>query len=283
MPEAVGEAPGKVILAGEHAVVYGHRAIALAVDRRTRVRLRSRPGPSGIDHSAIADPRLWPALATLLPAEGVGLSIESELPVGCGLGSSAALSVALIRALARAEGREAELEELVEKGFRVERVFHGNPSGVDHTVAAMGGAVLYRRGEAPVRLRLGRPLRLVIANTGTPGNTAEMVAGVRARGHAAEIAAIGALVEEVARAVEAGGPIGALLRENHRLLRAIGVSTPRLDAVAAAMEAAGAAGAKLAGAGGGGVVLALVEEAAPVMAAAAALGCEAFAVEVPEG
>lgn len=279
-PTWSGWAPGKLILCGEHAVVRGWPAIAAAVSLGTRVSLRARPGPSAVEAATLADDRLWPALATLVPAEGLGVTITSDLPVGCGMGSSAALAVATVRALAAREGREAGFEEIYARAFQVERVFHGTPSGIDHAVSALGGLVRYRReGPEITPLPLAAPLRLVVADTGAPGNTAAMVAGVRARGCDAELAAIGALVAEVERRLPDVGP---LLSANHRLLRAIGVSTPALDRACAVMEAAGAQGAKLAGAGGGGVAIALVDAAreAAVAAAARAAGYRVFVVTV---
>ncbi len=292
-------APGKLILSGEHAVVYGHRAVAAAVSLGTTVTLNDRPGPSSIDESTINDVRLWPALATLVPAEGVGVSIASTLPVGCGMGSSAALAVALVRALAARERRTADFEECFARGFDVERAFHGTPSGVDHAVSAKGGVVLYRRtppagtpgpsvgagqpeGPALAPLRLPSPLRLVVVDTGTPGDTAAMVAGVRARGQRAVIDAIGAVTERVAVALAAGEEVGPLLDRNHALLHELGVSTPALDAAVHTLREAGARGAKLAGAGGGGVAFGVVDDAAELRAlrAAEARGWRAFAVTI---
>ena len=279
----VGTAPGKLILSGEHAVVYGHRAVAAAVSLRTTVTLRARPGPSGIDESAIRDDRMWPALATILPADGVGVSIASTLPVGCGMGSSAALAVATLRALAAREGRVAGFDECFEKGFLVERVLHGNPSGVDHAVSALDRVVLYRReGPEIVPLDVPAPLHLVVADTGTPGDTAAMVAGVRARAPHAELRRIGAVAEMVSARLQRGEDPGPLFTENQRLLRRIGVSTAALDAAVAAMEAAGATGAKLAGAGGGGVAIGVVTQQTEgaVRGAVEALGFRAFGVTV---
>lgn len=277
-----GSAPGKLILSGEHAVVYGYRAVAAAVSLRTTVTVVERPGPSGIDESEIRDARVWPALATIVPPDGIGVRIRSDLPVGCGMGSSAALAVATLRALAAREGREPTFDELFERGFLPERVLHGNPSGVDHAVSALEKVVLYRR-EGPEITPLAVPLlRLVVADTGVPGDTAAMVAAVRARGPKAELRRIGAVAEMVAAHLQRGEDPGALFMENQRLLRKIGVSTDALDRVCAAMEAAGASGAKLAGAGGGGVAIAAVTEAteATVLAAARALGFRAFPVRV---
>lgn len=281
-----GVAPGKIILSGEHAVVYGYRAVAAAVSLGTTVTLRERPGPSGIEESDVRDDRLWPALATIVPAEGLGVSIRSDLPVGCGMGSSAALAVATLRALAAREGRVAPFAELFERAFLVERVFHGTPSGVDHAVSALGGVVLYRReGPEIAPLPLPSPLHLVVADTGSPGDTATMVAGVRARGPHAALRRIGAVAEMVSATLQRGGDPGPLFRENHRLLRQIGVSTPALDHLCLTLEEAGSTGAKLAGAGGGGVAMGVVrpdtEDA--VLAAARTVARRAWKVVVAGG
>jgi mevalonate kinase len=278
---AVGQAPGKLILSGEHAVVHGHLCLALAVSLSTTVTLTRRSGPTGIDDAPFSDDRLAAVLAAMLPTEGIGVSITTDLPVGRGMGSSAALAIALVRARAALCGRVADFAECHREGFVIERIFHGNPSGVDHTVSALGGGVRYRRGQPIEPLDLP-PLTLVVMDTGVAGNTAELVAGVAARpDHAARLAEIGALTEAVSEALH-GPPehLGALLTENHRLLRGIGVSTPRLDALVAAALSAGAYGAKLAGAGGGGVALALVADPGPVLSAARSLGADAFVAGV---
>lgn len=278
-------APGKVILSGEHAVVYGYRAVAAAVSLTTTVTLRERAGASGIEESAIRDDRVWPALATVVPPEGLGVTIRSEVPVGCGMGSSAALTVATLRALAAREGREASFDELYTRGFLPERVLHGTPSGVDHAVSALGCVVVYRRdaGQPQITaLTLPRRLRLVVADTGRGADTATMVAGVRERGPHGALRSIGALAEMVAAHLQRGEDPGPLFTENHALLRRIGVSTPQLDEACRRMVAAGASGAKLAGAGGGGVAIAAVDSDSElnVLEAVRAVGLRGFAVSV---
>lgn len=275
-----GFAPGKLILSGEHAVVAGHLCLALAVDRGTTVTLRERTGPTRLD-TAHPDERLHQALLAVLPPSGIGVQIETNLPIGRGMGSSAALAIALIRARADLAGRAADFAECHRVGFIIERIFHGTPSGVDHTVSAMGGGVRYRRGQPIEPLPLP-PLTLVVMDTGVAGDTAQMVAGVAALPDRTErLARIGAVTEAVAAALS-GPPsaLGKLLVENHRRLQDIGVSTPALDALVDAALAAGAYGAKLAGAGGGGVALALVADPAPVLSAARALGAQAFVAGV---
>lgn len=273
---ASGSAPAKLILSGEHAVVHGHLAIAVAIDRRTTVTLRRRPGPTVLGTAPFADARVLPALLAVLPEHGLQIDITTTIPVGRGLGSSAALAVATVRAWAALEGQPCDFQRCHTDGFAIERVFHGTPSGVDHAVSALAGAITYRRTEGQVELApLPCPaLQLVVLDTGSLGNTAELVAGVRARRPQVDpvLRRIGALTEQIRDVLRSGvfdrRALGALLTENHRLLAQIGVSTPALDALVQLALDHGAHGAKLAGAGGGGVVLALCDEPGPVLAAA---------------
>ena len=284
-PVATGSAPGKVILSGEHAVVYGHPCIAAALSLHTTVHLHPRPGPTGLAGGGSPDPRLRAALDAVLPSDGVGVQIDSTLPIGRGLGSSAALSVALVRARAALQGRTLDFATTHREGFAIERLFHGSPSGVDHAVSALGGAVRYRLAAAgPEISPHSMPrLQLVILDSGAAGDTKAQVASVAARrpGVDGVLSQIGALTTEVATHLEdraSPAVLGPLLTENHRLLQALGVSTPTLDRAVALALATGAHGAKLAGAGGGGVVIALVDDPAALVEAATAAGLSALAV-----
>ncbi len=278
-----GHGSGKLILCGEHAVVYGHPAIALAVDRGTRVTLSRREGPTTIE-AAFSDPRLRPALCAVLPEHGLTVHIETDLPIGRGMGSSAALAVATVRALADWRGEHPTAHAVFASAFDIERVFHGTPSGLDHAVSDRGGVVSYRKGPAgPELTPLPTPSwRLVVLDSGVAGDTRALVAGVSARRPAVDraLARIGALVDAARAALHDPDALGPLLDENHALLQQIGVSTPALDRLVDLARRAGARGAKLAGAGGGGVVLALVDDPAPVLAAAARAGVPAFTAGV---
>lgn len=278
----IGHGHGKLILCGEHAVVYGHPAIAMAVDRGTTVRLVERPGPTAATDATIDDPRLPTALRAVLPDQGFGVEIRTDLPIGRGMGSSAALAVALVRADASRRGEALDADALWERAMAVERVFHGNPSGLDHALSARGGLARYTRpapGHRPTLEPLPLPTwGIVVLDSGAAGDTAAMVAGVASRRPAIDrdLARIGALVDEAQAALADTRALGALLDENHALLRMIGVSTPRLDELVALARRAGAAGAKLAGAGGGGVVLALADEPDAVLSAVLKAGASAF-------
>jgi mevalonate kinase len=286
-PLAVGTAPGKLILFGEHAVVHGHPAIAAAVGLRSRVSLYAGRGATRIRHSSFHDERLRRAVAQALPAEGLAVDISSDLPPGRGMGSSASIAVAMVRAAAAFAGERLDRATLFERSFELERIFHGQPSGVDNSVVIRGGLLRYRKGP-PLELtplRLARPLHLVVLDSGCAGSTAELVAQVqRARpGVDSVLASIGALVERACEQLDDPSALGGIMDENHRLLRALGVSTPDLDEICGMARDAGALGAKLSGAGGGGVAIALVtpDGAPALLEAARGRGIGAFDIQLP--
>ncbi len=215
-----GRGLGKLILLGEHSVVYGHRALAASVSLGTTVTLYRTEGPTRLGRSALRDARLAAALAVALPPTGLSVDIDTELPVGCGMGSSAALTVALLRAGSEAGGTTLSPDELHERGFAIERIFHGNPSRLDHAVAAMGGAVLYRKGEGPQQVDLPS-LDIVVLDSGTAGDTAALVAGVASRrpGIDAALDRLGALVEEAVEDLGDVARLAACMDEAHAHLR----------------------------------------------------------------
>ncbi len=282
-PLATGRGGGKLILLGEHAVVHGHMALAVGVSLGTEVQLHAVDGPTHLG-TAHPDPRLQAALDLVLPPLGFRVEIQSDLPEGRGMGSSAALAVALVRARADLEGRNLSSAATHEKAFGVEHLFHGNPSGLDHAVAALGGALSYRKGEAPVPREMP-PVSAVVLDTGRAGNTARIVAAVADRrpGVDPALTRLGTLAEEMAPRLDDLHVLGAALFEAHALLREVGVSDDELDAYVDLARAHGAVGAKLSGAGRGGVVLALVPDGPePLLQAAAARGISAFSCTIPD-
>ena len=273
-------APGKIILAGEHAVVYGRPALAVPVfGVQARVRVTPAPqawvqAPAVHLDAALADlpathplrqavERTWAALA--MPPRPARVHIASTIPVAAGLGSGAAVTVAIVRALAAFAGRVLPPEQVNALAYAVEKLHHGTPSGIDNTVITYGRPLVYRKGAGWELLQVARPVPLVIADTGHPAATRDMVAGVRTRWQAARDryeALFDAIAEAVAAARHALAvgdlpALGRALCDNQRLLQAIGVSSPALDALVDAALAAGAYGAKLSGAGGGGNMLAV--------------------------
>jgi mevalonate kinase len=275
-------AVGKVILLGEHAVVYGSPAIALALS--VGARASAEPASqSSLSLGAVgpvlriseneAEPaaRAFAELLAVLGASNVAASAELELPPGAGLGASAALGVALARAVAGLVGADPLARTRIARAALAwEQVFHGNASGIDTAVAEHGGCLWFTRGEGPSPLIPGQPLSVIAAQVEPGQSTRRMVEGVAlSRQRDAErvdrwMAEIGRLAREARLAIVDGDRVqlGQLMRQNHAILVELGVSTAGLNrAVASALEA-GALGAKLTGAGGGGCALALVDAGA---------------------
>ncbi len=311
---------GKVILAGEHAAVYGYPALAGAL--ACGVTLRASVGSSlgvdgangggasgsgslradgvslridGWDVAIRSDDERPLGRAVAAVAEALGVTAadvvgHADVPPGAGLGSSAALAVALVRALAASCGRVLDDTAVEAIADRAERCFHGNPSGIDVAIAARGGMGLYRRGHglSPIA---AAPIPLLIGLSGQPRSTADMVARVAAAraAHPAEVdadlAALGAHAERAAALLATStdaslAELGAIFTESHRRLAGLHVSTPILDAMVRSAIDAGALGAKLTGGGGGGAVIALAPAPDAVLAAWRALGKHGFLTHV---
>lgn len=294
MNEATGHsasAPGKVILLGEHSVVFGEPAIAAAIGSRLEVRARL-----GERAPALADPKLDRAVEMAarsfdLDPSRLHVEIASDIPPACGLGSSAALSLALVRALASLAGRALSTEEARKNASRVEDVFHGTASGVDVAASASDGIVWFERSDPPrvERIRAGAPIDLAIGMSGDPRSTAGPVGRLRER-HAKRPELYGRLFRLAGDLARAGREavesadwenLGVLMDTAQGLLNAFGVSTPTLERMVAVARGAGALGAKLSGAGGGGVIVALAPgSAGRVVEALRQAGFEAFSTRV---
>ncbi len=263
-------APAKLILCGEHAVVYGCPAIALPLDGiRARAAVADGRAGSGILVVARDLRRRWRVAddpgnplselvasaleyfdthpLTRSPAHplthmpDLKITITSTIPIASGMGSGAAVATALVRAIAGHLGRSLAPAEVSALVYTSEQRFHGTPSGIDNTVIAYERPIWFKRSNVQTFERsnvpliepiaIAQPFTLLVGDTGV---------------HSATSAPVG---------------VGRLLSANHLLLLQIGVSSPELDALVAAAQRAGALGAKLSGAGWGGVMLALVTPA----------------------
>jgi mevalonate kinase len=277
---ATASAPGKVILFGEHAVVYGEPAIAGAID--LRVRVRAEKATSGLEiHSQTEDHRYVEkavdmVLEHLGAAQGIAIEISSNLPPASGLGSSAAVSVATIAAVADLLGYELEKKVIASLGYQVELGVQGAASPTDTYTSTYGGIhyiVPGKKAFDPIQAALP----LVVGYTGVERSTKELVAGVRRlREEYPEVVLpiirnIGRLTRQARKHLEEGEDVGELMNINHGLLEALGVSNNALSRLVHAAREAGARGAKLTGAGGGGCMIAY------------APGREAAVIEAIEG
>ena len=268
---------GKVILLGEHAVVYGYPALAAALDRGVTVAPVPTPagGPLRLDVrswdvavSAGDDHPVARSLAAIADELGAGrppvlLIGDAQVPPGAGLGSSAALAVAVARALLTYLKRPIDLATLTRAAGASEALVHGKPSGVDVALAIAGGTGVFRRSTGLAPLARLAPMRVLVGPSGAPRSTAAMVARVAdaagARVDDARLRELGALTDTGTAALLAADlpALGAAMNRAHGLLGDLGVSTDQLDALCDAARKAGASGAKLTGAGGGGAVIAV--------------------------
>jgi mevalonate kinase len=289
----VASAPAKIILFGEHFVVYGEPAIVMAIDRRAhaeaelrqdkRLRFHStnlntscyfEEGIFKVEQGDAKETRLKfepvkLAVEKVLAASGknvgMDITISSEIPVGAGLGSSAAVVASVTAAVSALLGSEYSKQEIFRIAFEAEKAVHGTPSGVDPAIATFGGTLLFQvdTGFKPLEVKTDVPL--VIGNTGVERSTKIQVEKVREmmdsfpqiadplRKAAREIVlrAVTALQENDLET------LGRLMNMNHALLYGIGVSDESLEWLINAARKAGALGAKLTGAGGGGCMAAL--------------------------
>jgi len=286
---SIGTAPGKVILLGEHAVVYGTPAMAAPVSSvRARAEVFELPPdePSMIhaldldrairaDRGGDEEPGDGLLLAYHNALSFVGrspeethlsLRVASRIPVARGMGSGAAIAAAIIKAIAahyQVSVPPARLSELV---FESEQIYHGNPSGIDNSVVAYETPIYFERGHPPEVLTSRVPLILLVADTGLSSSTREVVADVR-QAYERDPARLQTLFSQIGECVRAGRAalergdleaLGEAMRTNQAHLQGLGVSHPALDTLVQAAESAGSLGAKLSGAGRGGCMIALV-------------------------
>jgi hydroxymethylglutaryl-CoA reductase len=293
-----GTAVGKVILLGEHAVVYGKHALALPIPGAVTATVsvtgtglslvvpnwelsRDIQVDSGEDDGVDAAVRL--ILRELgIDRDGFAIHVRSSLPRAMGLGSSAALAVAIVRAFDVTLKLGLDDARINEVAFECEKLAHGTPSGVDNTLATYARPMLFRKSDKLLfeELELIESPPLVIASSGRSGMTHEQVAGVRARydQNRAHYTTIfdqidGLSIDGAAALGEADYmQLGSLMNICNGLLNAIGVSTPELEHMIGLARHAGAIGAKLTGAGGGGSIVALcpgvVDEVSSALASA---------------
>jgi mevalonate kinase len=324
-------APGKIILFGEHAVVYGRPALAVPVTQVQATATVSATSRTGIwieapdiglaselsrlvpDHPlAAVINRVFSALpspsspsrstpAGLPKGEGCTITITSTIPVASGLGSGAAVSVAIIRALSAFLGQLLPDERVSDLAYEVEKLHHGTPSGIDNTVVTYAKPIYFiRRPSHPGRgagaraeqsrsgevetFRVGAPFTIVIGDTGLSVPTKESVSDVRTLWEADQprwekvFNDVGDIVQKARRAIETGNipALGPLMDENHKLLQGMTISCAELDQLVEAARRFGALGAKLSGGGRGGNMIALVrpDKAEPVAVALMTAGAK---------
>ena len=280
---ARAQAPGKIILFGEHAVVYGRPAIAAPV-QQVHAYAEILPAKTCIVEALDLDQTILVAHApddnpfariVNLVCETLGealppwrIRITSEIPIAAGLGSGAAISAAIVRAMLAAFGESLSNEMISALVFEVEKLHHGTPSGIDNTVVVYERPVWFTPGEPPQPFAVERSIDLLIADTGAPSPTRAVVGDVRRAWqrntgrYEALFDVVGEIVHRARITIESGdiNGLGVLMNKNQDVLVDLGVSSPELDRLVLAAREHGALGAKLSGAGRGGHMIALVNE-----------------------
>lgn len=234
--------------------------------------LASKTGPLSIpDPGELLRPLQLAAQAALKHVgrneRGLQVDVECKIPVAAGLGSSASTTVAIISAVARSRHVELSRKEIFKLAFVPENYLHGKPSGVDQATCIYGGLIQFSR---PLNVKTVRPKRepvILVCDTRVHHSTRTLVGGVVERSQREKsrfqdyVAEVREISSGVARALREGDDedLGALMYQNHDLLRKIGVSHPKLDRLVEVAKRSGALGAKLTGAGGGGCIIVLNE------------------------
>jgi mevalonate kinase len=285
-------APAKVILFGEHFVVYGEPAIVLAVNKRAYVQAKTRKDyqiyinsynlkASGFfkgqqfmieKGGKEAEKKLQPIkmiiqkiLGKLKERTGLDVTIRSSIPVAVGLGSSAAVAVSVAAAVSQLLNVTLSERDIFQLAYEAEQLVHGTPSGIDPAVSTYGGTLLFQKNKGFEPLYIDVDIPLVIGNTRIQRSTGKLVALVREKRDRYPtiiepvIKAGGEIARKALSALKKGDlvTIGELMDINQALLSAVGVSSEPLERLIQAARSAGSYGAKLTGGGGGGCMIAL--------------------------
>jgi len=294
--EAVtASAPAKVILFGEHFVVYGEPAVVLAIDKRAyatvqlrkdeRINIKSTDlrvsgtfkgerfqGERGGSKARLTLEPIKSAVRQVLERAqkkvGVNVKISSDIPVSAGLGSSAAVAASTIMAVGNLLGMGLSRDQVFHMAYESERYVHGTPSGIDPAISTYGGALRFERGKDFTPLDVGINIPLVIGNTEVKRSTGELVAIVRQKMEQYPIITNliirigGKIALDAVEALKKDDlkTVGELMNINHAMLYAVGVSHEALERLVYAARKGGSLGAKLTGGGGGGCIIALAEK-----------------------
>ena len=302
--EGIGH--GKIILLGEHSVVYGRHAVAVPAPVNIRTKVQDTEDeillmiPSwGVEYRLDKNPEKRqsfekPAGLILdqmgLSKQGMKIEVFSDIPRGMGLGGSAAIAVSIIKALNNHFKLALNQDEINQMALESEKIAHGNPSGIDNTMATYGHPLIFRNGDNPLiePLNINETFSILVGFSSTEGLTAKTVGIVRDLWkknpgvYEKIFDEIDSLALQSIQAIQNNDfeLLGQLMNINHGLLNTLQVSTPELERLIMIARESGALGAKLTGGGGGGAVIALCKDIDITKSAIESEGYETLVVEI---
>ena len=288
--------PSKIILFGEHSVVYGYPAIVAAISRRSFCQIEPRIDNNvkinlldfnsqktysllELNQEFVEKESNYSSIVTIIQEifknkdisfsqkSGFSVKIKSDIPIAAGLGSSASIHVSLVNALNNYFGLNLSKIEISDVAFTGEKDVHGNPSGIDNTIASFGGLLYYQNRQfTPFSIK--HPITLIVTNTKIPRNTGDMVSNVR-KLYEKEKDNVEKMFQTIDKIVIKGkemlessniNELGNLMNQNQEILEKIGVSNDKINELVEIALKNGAIGSKLTGAGGGGCIISLIDE-----------------------
>ncbi|NHI91711.1 MAG: mevalonate kinase [Candidatus Lokiarchaeota archaeon] len=283
--------PSKIIFFGEHAVVYGYPAIVSAISKRSFCEIKSNKDESfsidlmnfktsktyqksALDSQFKEKNKKFSSFLAIIKNlndfksfdSGFNIKIYSEVPIGAGLGSSASVNVSLVNALNYFFELNLSRKEISEFAFIGEKEIHGNPSGIDNTIATFGGMLWYENKKFEPLEFMGN-LSFIVSNTNIHRNTGELVEHVRKlygkkKDKVTELfESIKVIVKKAKISLKKNDlfELGNLMNLNQEILEKIGVSNPEIEDLIQIAKKNGAYGSKLTGAGGGGCIISLTD------------------------
>ncbi|MGE0242933.1 MAG: mevalonate kinase [Nitrososphaeraceae archaeon] len=292
----IASAPAKIILFGEHFVVYDQPIILASINKRIKIESKiildygntitietNNLGKKTYQLSILNNNQkknhqdfFYPIIYILKKiindnnkkTTGIEIRIDSEIPYGVGLGSSAALTVAAVSSINSLYNKYKNKKEVLELAIETERIIHNNSSGADCVISMYGGLMYYQKNKEIRKLKHNDKLNFIIINSGVKHSTGKLVSIVQQyRQNNFELfiklSKIGAhICENAVEELERGNitNLGKLMNENQSLLEQIGVSNKQISKIVECSLNYGAIGSKLTGAGGGGCVLSLVHK-----------------------
>jgi len=289
MPAIISKAPAKTILFGEHAVVYGYAAIAVPIDAvqvkvtilpainkaRSIIKIRHVDWHKDILFTELDE---YDPIRTSIENAGAyinqripyfNMTISSTIPIAAGLGSSAAIAVAITKGIGQFLGISFSDEEINALAYKSEEIQHGSPSGIDNSVITYNQPILFYKTKPISKIKIKNSIHIILADTGQRTLTKDVVTLVKYKLEKEPdtfkpiLAEIGRIAEDAAKALFSGEvkKLGALMVHNHNALKKLGVSSTKLDRLVDSAILHGALGAKLCGGGKGGYMVAMCEPA----------------------